>query len=374
MTRFVLLTGGLVLIGLLGFVIDAQSRIPVDRPAEPTGPQPIFAPGRIEGATPEIELRFRLAGRVDDLLVKEGQTVQKGAILARLDPAEYQHEVALAQAQLDLAEAQLERLLNGARAQERAEAQALYQAKESELERAQLTWERIRELRDSRAVSQQDADNQRTLVSSLTAELQAAKARLELLEAPARPDEVAMAKARIDAAQARLKLAEVQFDRATLRAPASGQILEVDAEPGELTGPDSPKPVIVLVDTTKYQVRAFVEEMDAPRLQVGMPATITADGLPDKLQGRVTRLSPRMSPKSLWTDHPTERYDTKAREVWIELEDADSLVVGLRVDVRIDPDSTVPEPDKSVESEPSVSQDHSPLAPRPLARSAKAQP
>ncbi|HUT92111.1 MAG TPA: HlyD family efflux transporter periplasmic adaptor subunit [Thermoguttaceae bacterium] len=342
MTRFVLLTGGLVLVGLLGFVIDAQSRIPVDRPAEPTGPQPIFAPGRIEGATPEIELRFRLAGRVDDLVVKEGQTVQKGAILARLDPAEYQHEVALAQAELDLSEAELERLLNGARAQERAEARALHDAKKAELERAQLTWERIRELRDSRAVSQQDADNQRTLVSSLTAELQAARARLELVEAPARPDEVAMAEARIDAAQARLELAEVQFDRTTLRAPTSGQILEVDAEPGELTSPDSPKPVIVLVDTTKYQVRAFVEEMDAPRLQVGMPATITADGLPDKLQGRITRLSPRMSPKSLWSDDPAERYDTKTREVWIELEDAEALVVGLRVDVVIDTNPSPP--------------------------------
>ena len=340
MTRFFLLTGGLVLVGLLGFVIDAQSRIPVERPAEPTGPQPIFAPGRIEGATPEIELRFRLAGRVDAILVAEGQPVQKGDVLARLDPAEHQHEVALAQAELDLAEAQLERLLNGPRPQERAEARALHQAKQAELERAQLTWERIRELRDSRAVSQQDADNQRTLVSSLTAELEAAKSRVELLEAPARPDEVVMAEARIAAAQARLELARVQFDRTMLRAPSAGQILEIDAEPGELTGPDSPEPVIVLVDTTKCQVRAFVEELDAPRVQVGMPATITADGLPDPLHGRVTRLSPRMTPKSLWSDDPAERYDTKTREVWIELENAQNLVVGLRVDVEVEPTLT----------------------------------
>ena len=52
--------------------------------------------------------------------------------------------------------------------------------------------------------------------------------------------------------------------------------------------------------------------------------------------GRVARLSPRMSHKELWTNDPTERYDTKTREVWIELDEAEGLLVGLRVDVMID--------------------------------------
>ncbi len=334
MTRFFLLVGGVVVVVLLGLMLDAQSQIPVHRAEAPADPRSIFAPGRIEGATPQVELRFRLSGQVEELLVEEGQTVPQGAVLARLDDAEYEHEVALAEAELHVAEAELERLLNGARTQERTEARSLLEAKRAELERARLTWNRIRELSDRRAVSLQEADNQRTRVSSLEAEVAAAEARVELLEAPARADDVAVAEARIAAANARLEQAKVRLRWTELRAPTAGQILRVGFEAGELTAPDSLEPVIVMVDTSKYQVRAFVEELDAPRVRVGMPATVTADGLGDQeIRGRVVRLSPRMSRKSLWSDEPDESYDTKTREVWIELERSEPLVVGLRVDV-----------------------------------------
>ena len=107
-----------------------------------------------------------------------------------------------------------------------------------------------------------------------------------------------------------------------------------------MAGPESPQPSIIIADTSRFFVRAFVEELDAPRVQLGMMATVAADGLPGKeFHGRVTRLSPRMDHKQLWSNHPTERFDAKMREVWIELDDAESLVIGLRVDVTIDPAS-----------------------------------
>ena len=340
--RFILLAAGVTVVVVLGLLIDAQSRTPVDRPAGQSEPQTIFASGRIEGTTPEIELRPRLSGRIVELLVEEGQVVRKGVVLLRLDDEQYRHQVALAAAELALAEAQLDRLLNGARSQQRAEAAALYRAKLAELERGELSWRRISDLRRARAVSQQEADDQRTLVASLTSQVAAAKARLELLEAPARPDEVQMDKARIEAAKAQLELVKVQHERTNLRAPSDGQVLKLHVEPGELTGPTSVEPAMVMADTSRYHVRAYVEELDAPRVKLGMTARIVADGLPNRnLKGRVIRLSPRMSRKELFSDDPTERYDTKTREVWIELERREELVVGLRVDVMIDPESHV---------------------------------
>ncbi|MCL4190544.1 MAG: hypothetical protein KJZ87_02270, partial [Thermoguttaceae bacterium] len=95
---------------------------------------------------------------------------------------------------------------------------------------------------------------------------------------------------------------------------------------------------VILTDSSRYRVRAFVEELEAPRVRAGMQATAVADGLAGQtFRGRVSQLSPRMSRKSMWTDDPGERYDTKAREIWIDLEPAGDLVVGLRVDVMIDP-------------------------------------
>jgi hypothetical protein len=112
---------------------------------------------------------------------------------------------------------------------------------------------------------------------------------------------------------------------------------------GELIASDLTGPVIVMTDTRRLRVRAFVEELDAPTVSVGMTATIRADGLPDnEFTGRVAETSPRMSRKILLSDRPDERFDTKVREVCIDVDGGESLVVGLRVDVTIDTTASSP--------------------------------
>ena len=331
----------------LSVAVDLQSRSPAERPRPETGPRLICASGRMEGATAEIKLRPQLAGRIAKILVKEGQLVRAGAVLLELDDAEYVQETAVAEAEFRLAEARLERLVHGAHAKQRAEAAALYRAKLAELERAKLSWRRIEGLLSTGAVTQQEGDNQRTNVAGLTAEVEAAEAHLQWLESPARADEVQIETARVAEARARWKLAQVQLDRTRLRSPLGGQVLKVGAEVGELSGPAAFDPAIILADTSRCRVRAFVEEMDACDVRVGMSAKITVDspgapGAPacgssgsQEFRGRVARISPRMDDKNLWTDHPGERLDTKTREVWIDVDDQ-KPVVGLRVDVVIE--------------------------------------
>jgi ABC exporter DevB family membrane fusion protein len=335
MLRILLISSGVASVVMLGGWIDVQSRSPAVRPAPESRPT-IAAVGRIEGRTGEIALRPQLAGRVTRVLVREGQTVAAGDVLVQLDDGQYRQEVALAAAEVELAEAQLQRLVNGARREQRAEAAALYRARQVELEQAQLTWRRIESLGRDGAVSKQQTENQQAAVQVLANEVEAARARVALVEAPARPEEVRMEKAHVRAAEARLELARVQLDRACLRAPAAGEILKVTLEPGELAGPTSAEAAVVMVDTTRRYVRAYVEEMDASRVQIGMPAKITAAGLLGRqFTGHVARLSPRMDRKQIWSDEPAERFDTKTREVWIELEQGTELVLGLRVDVVI---------------------------------------
>ncbi len=327
-------------IAFMGLAIDTQSRPRSTRPAPPAGPELIYATGRVEGISEPVELRPVLAGRVDQLHAAESSQVKAGDVLLKLDDRQYQHEVALAQAQLQLAQAKLERLINGARSEERREAESLRQAKQAELQRAQLNWNRINELRIQNAVTQQEADDQRMEVDVLQAAVEAAKARSELLSAAARPDEVRMAQATVAAAQARLETAQLQLDRTQLIAPSDGLVLQVNVEVGELAGPDSTAPTVVMADARRFRVRAFVEEYDAPRVRVGMLARVTADGVPGQtFAGTVARLSPRMDRKQHYSDAPDEQYDTKTREVWIDLQpDATAeLVIGLRVDVVIEP-------------------------------------
>jgi multidrug resistance efflux pump len=343
MLRIVLIVAALASVVTLGVVIDSRATIapPTDEPAA-VGER-IFAPGIVEGVTESIELRPQVAGRIVEVLVHVGQTVAAGDPLVKLDDREDQQQVELAAAQLEMARSQLERLENGAHAQERQQAAAEVRSRLARLKQAQKSWERIERLRRESAVAQQQADDQQSLLEAATAEYEAAEARFKLLDSPPRADEVRLARARIRAGEAELELAKVQLDRCTLRAPTSAQILDVSAEVGELAGPTSTRPPITLADTSRLRVRAFVEEYDAPRVREGMIALITADGIAgDGLKGQVTRLSPQMTRKQFTNDQPGERLDVKTREVWIDLDvpaggEVDrELVVGLRVDVVLD--------------------------------------
>jgi multidrug efflux pump subunit AcrA (membrane-fusion protein) len=135
-----------------------------------------------------------------------------------------------------------------------------------------------------------------------------------------------------------LALAVAEHERTTLRASIAGRVAKLNVDAGEVTGPAAQEPAAILVDPAHLRVRAYVEELDAPRLRVGMVARITADGLGgQEFAGRLTWLSARMGTKSVWSNRPDERRDTKTREVVIDLDGkTEELVVGLRVDVFID--------------------------------------
>ncbi|MHB8973171.1 MAG: HlyD family secretion protein [Pirellulaceae bacterium] len=340
MLKYSIIALGMTAVVAAGLVIARQSQSLPQRAAPPSSPATIFAAGRIEGASEEIRLRPQLDGRIVRVAVTEGQLVRPGELLLQLDDAQYRYAVASAEAEVRQYEAELARLVNGASPENRQEAAALHRAAVAESEQAQLSWGRVRRLTEERASSQQEADNQRTLVSSLQARVDAAKAHVDSLNAPAREDETEMAKSKIAAAKAKLELANEHLARTRLLAPAAGKILLLNVREAELTSNESEEPPIVFADTSRFRVRAFVEELDARRVKVGMSALVIADGEPDQQwHGRVTRLSPRMGRKQLFTDDPAEHFDVKTREIWIDLDTGDNLLVGLRVDVSIDPAS-----------------------------------
>jgi hypothetical protein len=173
----------------------------------------------------------------------------------------------------------------------------------------------------------------------------AAKAQVDLLAAPPRPDEIEIARAQVDMARANVELARVALEQTRLLAPQAGQILEINIRPGEATRFDAPLPTVVMADTRHYFVRAFVDESDAPRVAVGMPARITADCWPAKrLAARIASISPAISAKSLWSGDPNERLDSDVREVWLDVEQVEGMLVGLRVDVLIEAHTRAVEP------------------------------
>ena len=199
---------------------------------------------------------------------------------------------------------------------------------------------RIEQLERENAIASQTADDARSRVAALKAEFAAAQSRLQNIEAPARQDEIRLAEAGIASTQAAVGLAQVALAKTALRSPTAASVLDVNAEQGELLTAGEPTPSVVLADTRRLHVRVFVEELDAPQLTPGIVARITADGLPGKVfSGRIVSMSPRMSGKRLFTGRPNELYDTKVREVLVEVEEGEGLLIGLRVDVELTTES-----------------------------------
>ncbi len=326
------------IVAVLVHATPTESRPSRAAPIE--GPATIYAAGRVEGATQEIELRSPIAGRTTNVLVSEGGQVAAGQLLVQVEDTQYLREVERVRAELELAEAELEKLSQGPTDQQLLEVRSLYQARLASREREQTTWQRMEELLRLDTITPQEADDQRARLDAAVAEATAAEARLADLESRPRPEDLKIANAQVAAARAALRLATANQERTQVRAPMAGRVLEINARPGEIAGPDSPAPMVIMADTSSYRVRAFVDEIDATKLKVGMPAVIRVDGLEGtELAGTVSQLSHRMQRKQLYRDRPTERLDTKTRTVWIDVAscNASQLIVGLRVDVYIHP-------------------------------------
>ena len=153
-----------------------------------------------------------------------------------------------------------------------------------------------------------------------------------------RDAEVRMDEARFQAeGPARWAKASNRHLAEALRSQAGQSVPKSMPASGKSPGPTSPQGRAVdSANPGGLRVRAFIEEMDAPAFAWACPPRSLRRAARSQFAGRVGRISPRMERKELWSDQPTERYDTKTREVWIDLDDAKDLVVGLRVDAVIE--------------------------------------
>jgi len=203
----------------------------------------IYAAGRVEGATEQIELRSEIAGRIAEIHFREGSRVSAGDLLFHLDDTTQTRQLDLAAARVDLVQAKLVRLVNGAHPQERAEARAQMKAAIAKRDLAKKTWKRISALQTSQAITEHEVDVQHSKVHLTEANVAAATALVELLDSPTRQDDVHIAKNELNVAKAQLQLHEAELAKTRILAPVAGTILRIESEAGELVGPDSEQPV-----------------------------------------------------------------------------------------------------------------------------------
>jgi HlyD family secretion protein len=296
------------------------------------------APGIVEPATEERDIAATVTGRLKGPMPEEGQAVAAGAIIAEIENDDLKAELAAAQARVAIRQSERERLLAGARQEERMEAAAELKQAEAQLHLAQKNLGRRQSLVQDGIASIESADGARADYETASARRDLMAARLARVNAPPRSEDVAIADAELAAAQAQVADLEARIEKTRLRSPIAGVILKRYKMPGETVSDLPPTLVAKVGDLSHLRVRAQIDEADVTRVSLGDRVTAKADAFGDqRFFGTVIKIGTRLGPKYLKTDAPGERFDTKVLEAIIALDGRPPLPPGLRVDVFFEP-------------------------------------
>ena len=196
----------------------------------------------------EVNLGFRVSGRVAKVLCDEGDPVHAGELIAQLDDEPYRRELDETRAQAAALRARVQLLEAGNRPQEIEQARALLREREVTAENAERLFKRQQDLLASKAVSVQDRDDAEAHYREAEARVKSAREQLRLQEAGFRPEEIAQAKADLARAEAAQASAALHVEDTQLKAPADGVVLTRAQEPGAVLQPGT---TILTVSLTK---------------------------------------------------------------------------------------------------------------------------
>ena len=319
----------------VSFVINHSAPPLSTEPGSPLlGPKTtvIVAPGRVEPVSEEVRVSSQVPGKLVSVPLSEGDHVRRGQVIAVISNDEYRARVATAEAQLKLREAELLRIVNGFREQERREALAAVSEAQAVLENTKFEQNRRQELYRAGVISKSEAERAAREYDVSKARYDAAREHHAFVDAGAREDDRMRAEAEIAVARGRLLEAKALLDKTEIRSPINGAVLRKHLHTGESISDLLQSPIYTLADASLLRVRVEVDERDIANVRVGQRAWFTADAYKEKkFWGRVVRIGQILGKKNVRGDEPTERVDQKVLEALVDLDPGSSLPIGLRL-------------------------------------------
>lgn len=359
------ITGGIAFYGISQFGLVGQTSS--SKPVETTPTvKKVTALGRLEPEAEVIRLSAPLAldgDRIAQLLVKEGDQVKAGQVVAILDSrASLQNALQQARLQVSVAQARLGQVRAGAKtgeiqaqqatitrlqaelAGEVAAQNAAISRWQSEVRNAGAEYNRFQQLYQQGATSASNLDSKRLVaetaqaqltqvkatqdrtVETLKAQLKEAKATLNRI-AEIRPVDVQAAQTEVENATAAVKRAQTDLEQAYVKAPMAGRVLKIHARTGEKIGDDG---IAELAQTDQMMAVAEVYQTDIGKVQLGQQAVIKAQAFAGELRGVVSQIGLQVNRQNVFSNQPGENLDKRVVEVKIRLHpEASKQVAGL---------------------------------------------
>lgn len=315
--------------------------IPLVEPPKQSFASGISGTGLVEAKTENISIGTAVAGVVLEVCVTNdqlGQRVTAGTPLFRVDDRHLKSQLRTHQANLKLAEAQLERLEQMPRPEDVPPSEAKVKAAEANMIRLKDQMDRGGQLVGKKMMVEEEFTARRYMYVAAEQQYQQAMAEDALLKAGSWVPDKNVSRASVEAARANVANLETEIERCLVRAPVDGQILKIDVRPGEYVNSSSSKALVMLGDLDRLRIRVDVDERDIARFKATGRATATPRGVRGKAMTlQFVRVEPYVIPKKAFTGDNTERIDTRVLQVLYEIvEENSGVFVGQQVDVSIE--------------------------------------
>jgi len=272
--------------------------------------------GRIEAV--EIDISTKTAGRLQDLLVREGDFVTAGQTLAQMDTAQLEARKRQAEAQLRRAQISIDTAnsLVAQRLAEKTSAMAVIEQRKAQLDSASKTNARNRQLLSSNTISQQIVDDSEANEQAAKATLASAQAALAASDAAinAAKAQVVDAEAAVDAAKAEIESIETDISDSTLKAPRDGRIQYRIAQPGEVLAAGGR--VLNLVDLGDVYMTFFLPTEQAGRTSIASDVRLVLDAAPQyTIPAKVSFVADvaQFTPKTVETEEERQKLTFRVR-------------------------------------------------------------
>ena len=260
----------------------------------------IFVSGNIE--ITEVDISFKIPGRVEKRLVSEGDRVTFGQTVAILDSVDLEQEVALREAELQGAKAVLRERLHGYLPEQIAQAEAKAKQTAADLSRYDSDYTRQKQLYEKGAISEREFEVSVSAYERAKAAHREAKENLVFYKRGFRDEKIDQAIAEQERAKQALNIAKTRQSYAKIISPIQGYVLSENIEPGEYVTAGTP--IVTIGGLENVWLRAYVDETDLGRVKLGQLVEVTTDTYPDKIyKGKVTFISQQaeFTPKNVQT-------------------------------------------------------------------------
>lgn len=271
----------------------------------------------------QSNLSFERPGKIQSLLVDEGNKVAKGELLATLDTQDLDYQIQIKQSQCNEAKASLDSITNGYRIEDIEKAKAVVDRLTNNFELSQKTYQRYLTLFKKKSVSVQDKDQAYYTMTQVKAQLDEAQSQLEMLKRGNRVEDIQKAGAAYKTCQISLDYLNYQkHDQSVIKAPFDGIVRSRSVEIGDMASPSTT--VFELSMTDLKRVRIYLTEEQLPKVKLGSKVIIS-NANQDTVEGTVGYISDTamFTPKTVQTE---ELRASLVYEVRVDVKDLNNIL------------------------------------------------